>query len=230
MPDLTRIRFVTSHYALLQGLCGVPADVFLASVCLYFALRDGSAPSLLTCLAAFAALNAVAVASVLLGSRFYRQRFGQVQPAYGAKRKLYLITGVIGLITMGWCVYLGVYLGFRWVGAPPDLWPVPGPSIILANVAFLYFASWFWAERRLHHYAAAGALVALWAVLETGTLGVSPLHALLGPSASTWRLNTAAAGLGFGVLHAVLCALDHRFVVGTFAPAVPARGASPLCE
>ncbi|MCU0683861.1 MAG: hypothetical protein MUF34_16745 [Polyangiaceae bacterium] len=201
----------------------------MASACLYFALRDGSAPSLLTCVVGFVVLNAVAVASVLLGSSFYRRRFGQVQPAYGAKRKLYVVTSVIGLVVMGWCVYVGLYAGLCWAGAL-DLLPVPEPSLLLGNVALLYFASWFWVERRLLHYAAAGALIALWAVLETGALGASPLRALLGPSAPTWRLNTAAIGLGFGGLHAVLCLLDHRFVVSTFAPAVPARGASPLCE
>jgi hypothetical protein len=127
MHDLERLRFVTERYPHLQGLRIVPLGIpFLISTSWrlgQFHWVPGTAGAGAT--RWFAALMALATLAGLVAGRYYRRRFGSLQPTRSVRRPLLAAAFVVLLALSVW-----TQLQFN----PPLLLPVLAIGLALSHI------------------------------------------------------------------------------------------------
>jgi len=206
--DLDRIRFVTRHFKELQGLAlTFPLGLVVLATRLMHALsragfdREASAVAVVGV--------ALAVVISFAASRFYRRRFGHIEPR---RERRTLVESVIGLIAILLLAASGGFAAGTWVVGFPFF------------VGLYFFGDWLAlrAPTLLVHRAVAGA-----AFIVLGFAMVARALPVHGSDANA--VVVALAGLAF----VVVGLLDHRQLVRTMAGLhgladLPAESPEPL--
>jgi hypothetical protein len=189
MQDLNRVRLVTSHFHVMQGLRMVPIGVFLIAQSAGWLGRQGD------CTLTLPSLIGAIVLYVFIGV-YYRRSFGQVERPPQARQREWLY-GLASLL---------VFYALVWVDSVLNL-PVSLVGLLLAGGLLGAYLRTGLGFRK--HYAVSAALLALVSLLPA--LGLLPRFSLFGPDSTPLTITLGAIVVLSGVF-------DHLLLVRTLKP------------
>ena len=191
MTDAQTARYIAKNYNSLQGLITIPMGVILILVGLG---KQFHWPGLQWQNPYFSSFVILAMAFIIVGKYFYRQRYGTVQPQSSMKRFGLELLGVIGVFGL-------IYLDITLLAGVPISFTVLGFSCIQ------FFIPFFEEGRRRYYWICGALLVAA---------ALSPLLQIT--SKTDLFLFGWLNYLSLGVAVVLSGLLDHRFLAHTLTP------------